>query len=159
MNAFSLISQNVNDTEKFAEKFASALKKRGCTVYFFGDIGVGKTTFIKALAKSLNVKENVTSPSFVIMNEYHSGDIPIYHFDLYRLENEGLKTIEDEINEYSDSNNLVLIEWSEFFNLETGDDRINIKISYEENESRKFTFEAFGKNSNQILEAFVNDCA
>ena len=66
------------------------------------------------MAKHLNVKEKVTSPSFVIINEYLSGDLPVYHFDLYRLEQEGVRTIIDELTEYSRPDVLTFVEWAIF---------------------------------------------
>ena len=101
MKKFQQICRNLDDTKKLAQKFAPLLKD-GCFINLYGEIGAGKTAFVKLVADALDVKEKVTSPSFVILNEYHTGSIPIYHFDLYRLENEGIKTIYDELREYSE---------------------------------------------------------
>ena len=83
------ICKTLKDTEILANKFAKLITN-GCFVNLYGEIGAGKTAFVKLVANSLGVKERVTSPSFVILNEYHTGSIPVYHFDLYRLENEGI---------------------------------------------------------------------
>ena len=106
--------KNLDDTEKLAKKFADLVQDCGCFVNLYGEIGAGKTAFVKLVAKALEVKEKVTSPSFVILNEYHSGKIPVYHFDLYRLENEGVKTIVDELREYSQGEKITFVEWAEF---------------------------------------------
>ena len=92
-NLFKINSKNIKDTEKIAKVLVSILKRTGGLICLYGDIGAGKTALTTLCAKFLNIKERVTSPSFVILNEYHSGDIDLYHFDLYRLENEGLKSI------------------------------------------------------------------
>ena len=92
---------SLEDTKALAYKFANLVKDEGCFVNLFGEIGAGKTAFVKLVAEALGIKEKVTSPSFVILNEYHSASIPVYHFDLYRLENAGIKTITDELREYS----------------------------------------------------------
>ena len=97
---YSVICENINDTEALAKSFASIVKETGAFVCLLGDVGAGKTAFTKFVCKYLNVQEKVTSPSFVILNEYKSGVIPIYHFDLYRLENEGVSTIINELEEY-----------------------------------------------------------
>src|SRR5574344_2582578 len=96
--AYSKKCNTIEDTKKLAEKFAKLILN-GCFVSLYGEIGAGKTAFVKLVADALQVKEHVTSPTFVILNEYHSGLIPMYHFDLYRLENEGVKTITDRSEE------------------------------------------------------------
>ena len=93
---------NLEDTEKVARLFAETIEQTGAFVCLHGDIGAGKTAFTKLVCKYLDVKQRVTSPSFVILNEYKSGKIPVYHFDLYRLESEGVATISDELEEYSE---------------------------------------------------------
>jgi tRNA threonylcarbamoyladenosine biosynthesis protein TsaE len=97
---FSITSNGLDETNIIAERFVKAVKETGAFVCLHGDIGAGKTAFTKLAASHLNVKEKVTSPSFVIINEYLSGDLPVYHFDLYRLEQEGVKTIIDELAVY-----------------------------------------------------------
>lgn len=148
----SFVCQNLEDTDNLAKKFASLVEKEGCFVCLFGDIGAGKTAFVKRVAKHLDVKEKVTSPSFVILNEYHDGKIPIFHFDLYRLENEGVKTIIDELEEYSQPGCLTFAEWAEFSQGEIPIDRLEIQIEYIADTERKFSFSAYGKKSKIILE-------
>lgn len=80
---------------------------------FYGEMGAGKTTFIKAFCKALKVKENVSSPTFSIVNEYDSEVYGrIYHFDLYRLHSES-EAENLGLSEYLDSGNKCLIEWPE----------------------------------------------
>ena len=100
----------------------------------------------------MEVKEKVTSPSFVIINEYLSGKLPIYHFDLYRLENEGVKTIIDELTEYSRPNVLTFVEWAEFSDYELPFNRIEIKIEYLDDTQRRFDFFAVGDEYKKLLE-------
>ena len=85
-NKFTQKCFTIADTKKLAEKFANLVREKGCFVNLYGEIGAGKTAFVKLVAETLGIKEKVTSPSFVILNEYHSASIPVYHFDLYRLE-------------------------------------------------------------------------
>ena len=89
---YEKVCKTLNDTKELATRFANLITD-GCFINLYGEIGAGKTAFVKLVADALGVKEKVTSPSFVILNEYHSGKLPVYHFDLYRLENEGVKTI------------------------------------------------------------------
>ena len=151
-----LCSETLADTESIAEKFADIIKETGAFVCLYGDIGVGKTAFARAVCKYLDVKQKITSPSFVILNEYKSGILPVYHFDLYRLENEGISTIASELEEYSEGKILTMVEWAEFSpETELPFDRLIIKIEYSDDESRKFTFSAIGKKSSEIIKKMV----
>lgn len=144
--------KTLDETKELAEKFAKAVEAEGAFVSLYGEIGAGKTAFVKFVAEALGVTQRVTSPSFVILNEYHNAQIPIYHFDLYRLENEGVKTILDELREYSEGKILTFVEWAEFSQDEIPFDHIKINVTYEDNESRKFSFESFGDKCNSIIE-------
>ena len=143
---------SIGDTRELAERFALCTKDKGCFVNLFGDIGAGKTAFVRLVAESLNIKEKVTSPSFTILNEYHTGVIPIYHFDLYRLENVGVKTITDELREYSEGKNLTFVEWAEFSQGEVPFDRIEINVTYDDDDNRCYTFKSIGEIPFKILE-------
>lgn len=77
-------SKSERDTITFAQKFAKSIK-RGTIILLEGDLGAGKTHFVKGFAKGLKCKNMVTSPTFTIMNIYVGGKMPIYHFDMYRL--------------------------------------------------------------------------
>lgn len=153
---FSITVKSLDETNILAEKFANAVKKDGAFVCLYGDIGAGKTAFTKLCAKHLNVKEKVTSPSFVIINEYLSGVLPIYHFDLYRLENEGVRTIIDELTEYSRPNVLTFVEWAEFSDFELPFDRIEVRIEYIDDTTRNFEFSASSDNYINLLEGLKN---
>ena len=125
---YEKICKSLDDTKHLAQKFAKLITK-GCFISLYGEIGAGKTAFVKLVADALDVKEKVTSPSFVILNEYHSGIIPVYHFDLYRLENEGVKTILDELREYSEGNQVTFVEWAEFSQDEIPFNHIKINVT------------------------------
>ena len=148
----SFLCKNLDETDLLAKKFAEQINKDGCFVCLFGDIGAGKTAFVKCVAKHLGVTQKVTSPSFVILNEYHDGKIPIFHFDLYRLENERVSTIINELEEYAKDGNLTFAEWAEFSQGEIPLDRLEINIEYIDETERKFTFSAYGSKAEKILE-------
>lgn len=151
-NTYERICVSLKDTKQLAEKFAQLAEEKGAFVSLYGEIGAGKTAFVKLVAEVLGVQERVTSPSFVILNEYLSAKIPIYHFDLYRLENEGVKTIVDELREYSEGKVLTFVEWAEFSQDEIPFNHIKINVTYEENEARKYSFTAFGDDNIAIIE-------
>lgn len=150
-NKYEVICKNLDDTKKLAQKFAKLIEDKGCFINLYGEIGAGKTAFVKLVAEAIGVTEKVTSPSFVILNEYHSAKIPIYHFDLYRLENEGVKTITDELREYSEGKQITFVEWAEFSQNEIPFNHIKINVTYEENEARKYSFEGFGQDCIEIV--------
>lgn len=101
------IVKNINETQKIASEFAKTLKP-GKVVALFGDLGVGKTVFTKAVVKALG-GDGATSPTFTILNEYVA-KFPIYHFDMYRLKNEAeIENLGYEDYFYSDG--VCLIEW------------------------------------------------
>ena len=143
---------SIQDTEKVAEKFAKAVENDGAFVCLHGDIGAGKTAFTRLVCKYLDVKQRVTSPSFVILNEYKSGKLPVYHFDLYRLENEGVSTITDELSEYSEGKILTMVEWAEFSpDTKLPFDRLIVSINYMSENEREIKITAIGNKSREIL--------
>lgn len=150
-NCFEKVCNTLDDTKELAQNFARLIKD-GCFINLYGEIGAGKTAFVKLVADALDVKEKVTSPSFVILNEYHTGSIPIYHFDLYRLENEGVKTIVDELREYSEGRQITFVEWAEFSQDEVPFNHLQINVTYADDDSRIYTFKFIGEDKNNIIE-------
>ena len=132
------------DTEKMAEHFAQTIPDSGLFVTLTGDIGAGKTQFVRYILNRLNVNEKITSPSFVILNEYKCPRFPIYHFDLYRLEEKGLKSMVSELREYSRTGILTFIEWAEFAHDEIPSDALKINVEYDEENIDIRTFDFSG---------------
>ena len=105
---------------------------------FYGGMGAGKTTFIKALCQQLGVKDAVTSPTFAIVNEYGSNIGPIYHFDFYRIKN--LAEVMDlGFDDYAYSGHLCLMEWPELIEDLLPDNTVSVHIEETENGMRKVT--------------------
>ena len=77
-------SNSVAETEALGEELARRLEP-GAVVAFSGDLGAGKTAFVRGMARGLGIGERVTSPTFTIVNEYEGGRLPLFHFDMYRL--------------------------------------------------------------------------
>ena len=125
-------TKSLEDTKLLANIFTKCLTNKGLFVTLTGDVGAGKTQFVRYILENLEVTDKVTSPSFVILNEYKSSRFPIYHFDLYRLEEKGLKSIISELREYSRSGLLTFIEWAEFAYNEIPDNSLKINVSYDE---------------------------
>ena len=149
---FTQKCSTLEDTKKLACKFAELVKEQGCFVNLFGEIGAGKTAFVKFVAEALGIKEKVTSPSFVILNEYHSASIPVYHFDLYRLEHTGISTITEELREYSEGRKITFVEWAEFSQGELPFERVEINVTYDDDDSRIYTFKSIGEKNKRVTE-------
>ena len=155
-----LLVKNQLETKKLAEIFSENIKKNGAFVSLSGEIGAGKTAFARYLIKSLGVIENVTSPSFVILNEYKTKYFPVYHFDLYRLEETGIGSIKEELREYSKENILTLVEWANFGEDELYVDKIEINIKYDiknYSEERIFNFEGNTPYYKDIIKKTAED--
>ncbi len=120
-----------NVAREFVEKYGSSR-----IVAFYGEMGVGKTTFIKALCRVMGIVDEVNSPSFAIVNEYRtvSGDT-VFHFDFYRL-----KSIEEAIDigyeEYVYSGNYCFMEWPEKIEPILPEERLDILIEENDDNSR-----------------------
>ena len=106
-----VITNSPEETEKVAEALAKRLTA-GTVLAYRGDLGAGKTAFTRGLARGLGVSEPVTSPTYTVVNEYLSGRVPLFHFDMYRLHcAEDLFDIGWE--DYLDRGGICAVEWSE----------------------------------------------
>lgn len=105
---------------------------------FYGGMGAGKTTFIKAVCEQLGVKDAVTSPTFAIVNEYASDFGPVYHFDFYRIKNLG-EVMDLGFEDYAYSGNFCLMEWPELIEDLLPDNTVNVHIAETDNGMRTIT--------------------
>lgn len=146
-------SKNENDTYLLAAKLAYLLKG-GDIVLLNGDLGAGKTTFVKGIAKALNVKEVVTSPTFTLLKTYKSNRYEIVHIDAYRLENSSFEEMDDYLND----ENVLFIEWSSCLkNQEDIQENLTINIQYVSKNQRIFTLTANGKKYELILQELLKN--
>ena len=125
MNNLKVISKSPLETLKIAELFASVLSK-GDIVVLTGDLGAGKTKFVEGFLHKFNLQDEISSPTFNIVNEYISGNDRVYHFDLYRLEDSD-EFYEIGGEEYFEDG-ICLIEWGELIQDALPQDYITIKI-------------------------------
>lgn len=105
------LSHSETETFEFAKRVADGLKG-GEIILLNGDLGAGKTTFTKGLAKALGVTETVTSPTFTYVKEY-DGRLPLYHFDMYRV-GDADEVYELGLEEYFYKGGVVVVEWNKF---------------------------------------------
>ena len=126
------ITNSPEETEALGARLARALEP-GAVVAFTGDLGAGKTAFVRGLARGLDVRDRVTSPTFTIVNEYEGGRLPLFHFDLYRLGSA------DELfdigwEDYLARGGVCAVEWSERMEelLEPGTIRVDLRRGEDE---------------------------
>ena len=130
-----LIIRNENDTRDFAYEMAKDLKA-GDVIALVGDLGTGKTTLTQYLAKALGIEEYITSPTFNIVSEYHSGRLPLYHFDVYRLcDIEDMYEIGYE--EYFFGDGVSIVEWADMVEELIPENAKIIFIDYGSNEGER----------------------
>ena len=129
------ISNSPDDTEQISEDFAKTLKP-GTVIAFLGDLGVGKTCFMRGLARGIGYEGDVTSPTFSIVNEYRGGRLPVFHFDMYRI-----SSFDDLYStgyfDYFDENGIIAIEWSENISEILEDNTIFVEIQPVDDFKRK----------------------
>lgn len=151
MNTYNFSSNSLDDTLMLGKNLASLLKK-GDLVVLSGELGAGKTKFTEGFLKFFKLEDEISSPTFNIVNEYKKDDISIYHFDVYRLEDVS-EFYEIGGDEYFE-NGICLIEWGELIKDALPKSFISIDITKLENDENKrlFRFISYGERYDKILE-------
>ena len=117
---------NEKDTEKLGEKIGQKVQP-GTVIALIGDLGTGKTTLTKSIARGLGVTETVTSPTFNIIREYRSGRLPLYHFDVYRIGDPD-EMFELGYEEYFYGDGVCVVEWADIIEELLPEDAVVITI-------------------------------
>ncbi|MBO6187762.1 MAG: tRNA (adenosine(37)-N6)-threonylcarbamoyltransferase complex ATPase subunit type 1 TsaE [Prevotella sp.] len=138
MGMKQIVINDINSIREAARTFITEMGER--KVYaFYGKMGAGKTTFIKAVCEELGVADVITSPTFAIVNEYTGGSKAIYHFDFYRIKK--LEEVYDMgYEDYFYSGSLCFIEWPELIEDILPADAVRVSISEQEDGSRLVSF-------------------
>jgi tRNA threonylcarbamoyladenosine biosynthesis protein TsaE len=142
------IITKIPEETKNLGKEVGKLAKPGDLLAFYGELGVGKTCFIQGISQELEVKDYVTSPSFTIVNEYQ-GKIPIYHFDLFRLNTEEI--LELGYEEYFYGEGLTVIEWAEKIEQLLPKEHLKIDIKFKDLYERTISFISQGDRFDKLL--------
>ena len=151
MNNLEYISNSELDTMKLAKKLANKLNK-GDIIILSGDLGTGKTKFVEGFLSNFNLQDEISSPTFNIVNEYEKDDIVIYHFDVYRL-SDSSEFYEIGGEEFFD-NGICLIEWGEIIEDAIPTEHITIKFERDNSSENKRILKiySFGEHYDKILE-------
>ncbi len=131
----TLLLKGEAETERLGLAVARHLKA-GDVVALTGELGTGKTTLAKAIAKGLGIAQTLVSPTFTIVQEYEGGRLPLYHFDVYRVHGEE-ELFEIGFEEYLHAGGVCLIEWADLIEPLLPPDAIRIALSYAEGEDER----------------------
>ena len=136
-----LLAQNI-ESEKFPDM----------VICLIGELGSGKTVFVKGFAQALGINETITSPTFTIVKEYESGELPLYHMDVYRLEDN-----KDNIGltDYFNKGGITIIEWADMIESELPEERLDIRFRVVDENTRVFTFIPHGKAYEDLCESVL----
>jgi tRNA threonylcarbamoyladenosine biosynthesis protein TsaE len=139
MSTYELVTSSPEQTTAFASGLAERLQEND-VLTLEGDLGAGKTTFTKGLAKGLGVKRNVNSPTFTIIKEYQ-GRLPLYHMDVYRLDD----SFEDlGFDEYFNGGGVTVVEWAHLIKEQLPDERLAVSILRKSDQERTIILEPAG---------------
>lgn len=137
---YEFITHTPEETIALAKRMGALLRAGDCIAYY-GDLGAGKTTFTRGLAQGMGLPDEVSSPTFAIVNEYHGqGALSLYHFDMYRIQSS------DELEttgfyDYPMEESVFAVEWSENIEDAFPKDVIRIQIDRVDDDTRKITIE------------------
>lgn len=144
---YKITSRDIEDTKELAENIESE-KFPGMVICLDGELGSGKTVFVKGFAKSLGIEENITSPTFNIVKEYSTGELPLCHMDVYRLE-DGDESI--GFDDYFNNNGVCIIEWAELIEDSLPEERLDIKFKVIDENTRIIKLTPHGQKYEDIV--------
>ncbi|MBY0124430.1 tRNA (adenosine(37)-N6)-threonylcarbamoyltransferase complex ATPase subunit type 1 TsaE [Bacillus sp. S/N-304-OC-R1] len=150
MHTYEFISKDPHDTFAFSKRLATLLQP-GDVIALEGDLGAGKTTFTKGLANGLGIQRNVNSPTFTIIKEYQ-GRLPLYHMDVYRVED----SFEDlGFDEYFEGDGVTVVEWAHLIEDQLPHELLTISIYLDENQSRKLVLQPKGERYEELCKEIL----
>ena len=142
---------NEMETIELAQNFESE-KFPNMIICLNGELGSGKTMFTKGIANALGIEETITSPTFTIIKEYESGEMPLYHMDVYRLDGE---TDGVGIEDYYKKGGIVVIEWANTIKHILPKERLDIKFVVTDENKRVLILTPYGKPYEDLCEAVL----
>lgn len=131
----TVIIKNETETREFGLSLAKSLEK-GDVVALIGDLGTGKTALTKYIAEGLGIKSTITSPTFTIVQEYHEGRLPLYHFDVYRIADPE-EMYELGYEEYFYGDGVCIVEWADLIEELLPEDARIVRIEYGKSEGER----------------------
>ncbi len=151
-NEYKFTSHCEEDTMELAQNIESE-KFPNMVICLKGELGSGKTVFVKGFASSLGIEENITSPTFTLVKEYQTGEMPLYHMDVYRLEDGDDGTV--GLTDYFNKGGITIIEWSDIIKDSLPEERLEIKFKVIDEETRVLTLTPYGQVYEDLLSAVL----
>lgn len=148
---YKYTSRSIEDTLTIAQNLESE-KFPNMVICLIGELGSGKTVFTKGFARALQIEDTITSPTFNIIKEYTSGELPLYHMDVYRLEQED-DTI--GIKDYLKKGGITIIEWADIIADKLPKERLEIEFKTIDEDTRILVFKPFGEKYEELCEAVL----
>ena len=148
---YKYTSRCEEDTLEIAENIESE-KFPGMVICLDGELGSGKTVFVKGFAKALGINETITSPTFSLVKEYYDGELPLFHMDVYRLD-EGADSF--GLSDYLNQDGICIIEWPEMVQDQLPDERLDVKIKVIDDDTRVLVFTPYGQQYEELCEAVL----
>ncbi|MCM1370821.1 MAG: tRNA (adenosine(37)-N6)-threonylcarbamoyltransferase complex ATPase subunit type 1 TsaE [Clostridium sp.] len=148
---YKITSNNESNTIELAQNIESE-KFENMIICLDGELGSGKTVFTKGFADALGIDENITSPTFTIIKEYQSGEMPLYHMDVYRLDS---SSDDIGIEEYFTKKGVVIIEWSSMIFDILPKERLDIKFKIIDENRRIVVITPHGRKYEELCEAVL----
>lgn len=148
---YKITTRSEEDTMEIAQNIESE-KFPGMVICLDGELGSGKTVFVKGFAQALGIKDNITSPTFNLVKEYDSGEMKLFHMDVYRLKG-ACETV--GFNDYFNQNAVCIIEWPDLICDCLPKERLEIKFIVKDENTRILVFKPYGKAYEELCEAVL----
>ena len=148
---YKFSSSNVEDTMELAQNIESE-KFPNMVICLDGELGSGKTVFVKGFAQALEIEENITSPTFNLIKEYESGEMPLFHMDMYRLEGSADSI---GITDYFNKGGVTIIEWSEMISDYLPEERLDIKFKIIDEDKRVLVLVPYGEKYENLCDSVL----
>ena len=148
---YKYTSRSVDDTIRIAQDIESE-KWPNMVICLNGELGSGKTVFTKGFASAMGIEETITSPTFNLIKEYMDGELPLYHMDVYRLDNQSNDL---GIEEYFNKGGVTIIEWADLINSILPKERLDIKIKIIDENTRVLVFVPHGKIYEEVCSSVL----
>ena len=148
---YKYTSKSIEDTMELAENIESE-KFPGMIICLEGELGSGKTVFVKGFAKALGLEETITSPTFTLVKEYPGGEMTLHHMDVYRIE-DSPESI--GLNDYFNKESVCIIEWSDLIKDQLPSERLEIKFKVIDEDTRVLVLTPYGEKYEDLVNSVL----